>query len=378
VPEFAVSWLGMIAPSTILRAVLSLAAVTLWACSLGMPMVVWRNDPAFPGWQLLVPSLAWLLMFPWILMTAGLVALLWFNFSGQSVRRLTLAFLAGLIGVSLVHLGVFDASGTAFRMGSGTVTWWISMALMALAALVPFKGAGRWGTPRGPANESSQATAAPVALDRPRREGKWPWFCVAATLVLIGWLLAHNRSISEVSAPDNGSFTFSLMVAGALPWFLQWAGVICAIFGCSRSVNARNAARFSMWCSCVLGTLWWSGLALRFRGMSPLEAVNDIVFFALKSRLGSATNFDEILFHVIGPVLGSLQLRGPLDLQGWNFLFAMFSTALLVGYLFVVGRICRVGGGPRSVMDYVKFTAAILPCFLPPFILFVIQFARTQ
>jgi hypothetical protein len=56
---FCGSWLGMIAPSTILRAVLSLAAVTLWACSLGMPMVVWRND--------------------WVLMTAGLLALLWFN-----------------------------------------------------------------------------------------------------------------------------------------------------------------------------------------------------------------------------------------------------------------------------------------------------------
>jgi hypothetical protein len=128
--------------------------------------------------------------------------------------------------------------------------------------------------------------------------------------------------------------------------------------------------------SFTLAAIWWFGLAWRCRGMSSLDALMDLTWTALQSVLGSATIFDDFLLYFIGPVLGPFQLRGPLDLQGWNFLFAVLSTGLLVGYLLFVGRLCHAESRPRSVWDYVKFTAAMLPCFLPPFIRLGIQIAR--
>ena len=110
--------------------------------------------------------------------------------------------------------------------------------------------------------------------------------------------------------------------------------------------------------------------------MGPLDELMELTSFALESLFGTATIFDEILFNFIGPILGPLQLRGPVNLQGWNFPATVLSTGVLVGYLMVVGSICRVGNRARSVLDYVKFIAAMLPCFLPPIIRLGIQIAR--
>ena len=210
---------------------------------------------------------------------------------------------------------------------------------------------------------------------RPRRRPTWALFSSAVGLVLIAWLLAQQPPIPKAPL-DEVSPTYNLMAASALPWFIQWAGVSCAILGCCGSYNTRSAALFAIVGSFALAAIWWSGLAFKFRGMDPLEAIFDVMTFEVLSQFGSSTTYDEILFHFIGPILGPIQLRGPLNLHGWNFLLVMLSTTLVVGYLLIVGRLCRIGSRSHSASDYVKFIAAILPCFLPPLIRLGIRIAQ--
>lgn len=210
-----------------------------------------------------------------------------------------------------------------------------------------------------------------------RRKPPLLLFSAAAGLVLIAWLIAQYPAIPKAQSLDDVSPTYNLMAAGALPWFLQWAGVTCAILGCGGSRNTRSAELFAIVGSFTLAAIWWSGLAFKFRGMDPLEVIADATMFEIKSQSGSSTAFDEILFHFIGPMLGPFQLRGPLSLHGWNLFLAMLSTTVMVGYLLIVGRLCRIGSRSRSASDYVKFIFAILPCFIPPFIRLGIRIAQT-
>ncbi len=215
----------------------------------------------------------------------------------------------------------------------------------------------------------------------PRRRTTWPLFSAAVALVLIAWLCAQYPPIPKVSGIENIediSATYNLMATGALPWFLQWAGVTCGILGCCGSRNTRGAASFAISISFTLAAIWWSGLAFMFWGMDPLESVLHIMAIDIQSQFGSITFFDFTLFYLIGPILGPLQLCGPLNLQGWNFLFVMLSTTLVVGYLLIVGRWYRIGSRSRSMRDCVKFLAVMLPCFLPPFIRLGIRIAQIR
>ena len=197
----------------------------------------------------------------------------------------------------------------------------------------------------------------------PPREQRWPLFSVAAALVFLAWLVAKIWPVSELYA---GSETYNLVAGGAVPWFLQWAGLSCAVLGCFRSVNMQQAAKFAVWGSFTLAAVWWSGLIWRFWGTSPVNALFDRVEIALKSAIGGANFFDETLFYVIGPILRPFQRSGPFFLQGWNFLSALLSTGLLVGLLLVVGRSYKAASRAPSVLDYVALFAAVLLLVLQP------------
>jgi hypothetical protein len=60
--------------------------------------------------------------------------------------------------------------------------------------------------------------------------------------------------------------------------------------------------------------------------------------FSIKSHHGTSSVLDEMLFNFVGPVLGPLELHGPLNLQGLHFLSAVGSTVLMTGHLLIVGR----------------------------------------
>ena len=209
-----------------------------------------------------------------------------------------------------------------------------------------------------------------------RRERTWLLFSAAVALILIAWLIVQYPPIPKASSFDEVSPTYNLMATGALPWFLQWAGVICGILGCCGSRNSPPAALFAILLSFTLAAIWWSGIAFTFWGMDPLEAIFHASTIEIESQFGCSTFLDSTLFGFVGPILGPFQLCGPLDLHGWNFLFVMLSTTLVVGYPLIVVRLCQIDSRSNSVSDYVKCVAAMLPCFLPPFVRLGIQIAQ--
>lgn len=197
----------------------------------------------------------------------------------------------------------------------------------------------------------------------------------SAGLLLIAWLTAQYPHVSKGSAVEDVSVRNNVIVVCAVPWFLQWAGVICAILACGGSRSTRGAIVFAIATSFTFAIVWWGGLAIYFRGMDPLDAMLDVTMFETRSQFGVSTTFGEILFHFIGPIVRPIQLHGPIILHGWNFPLALLSTSLLVGYLLFVGRVCQIAIRPRHFRsrDCIRFVVAILPCFLPPFIRLAIQ-----
>lgn len=215
-----------------------------------------------------------------------------------------------------------------------------------------------------------------TALLRTRR---WLLLSSSAALLLIAWLTSHYPLISKASDIEAASPSYILLAAGALPWCLQWAGVTCAILGCCGPRITRSSAVFAISVSFTLGAIWWCWLAIRFHGMDPLDAILNVTMFQIQSQFGISSTLDLILFNFIGPILGPLQLRSPVHLQNWNFLGVMLSTTLLVGYLLIVGRVCRMGTRSQhvSVSDYFGFVAAVLPGFVPPFVSLGIRIAQS-
>jgi hypothetical protein len=222
-------------------------------------------------------------------------------------------------------------------------------------------------------SDSEQGSTAP-----PRRKTTWALLGAAAALLLIAWLIAQFPPIPEASSIDRISPVYNLMAAGALPWFIQWAGVVCVILAFCRGRDSRRVASFAILGSFVLAAVWWSGLAFRFRGMDVLDMVLDAAMFEIQSQFWSNTAFDEILFNFIGPMLGPFQLHGPLSLRGWDFIITLFSTTTVVGYLLIVGRVCHFERRSCSASECLKVLAAMLPCFLPPFIRLGIRIAMIK
>jgi hypothetical protein len=51
---------------------------------------------------------------------------------------------------------------------------------------------------------------------------------------------------------------------------------------------------------------------------------------------------------------------------------------LVVGYLLILGRLCRVGNRRTSAAEVLRFIAAALVLFVPAFVRFVMRLTQTQ
>ncbi|MDA0835598.1 MAG: hypothetical protein O3A29_20175 [Planctomycetota bacterium] len=191
----------------------------------------------------------------------------------------------------------------------------------------------------------------------------------AVVLLVVAWGIAQYPPISRFPASTNVSISKNLLIAGAFPWFLQWGAIVCAMVAAFGWQTHKRAGEIAMAVSLTFAIIWWGGLALWFRGMEPLNTIVEAVSMQINSAFGNLSLMDHILFHGVGPLVGPLQLRGPSDLGGWNFLSVLGSTTLLVGYLFFVGR--RFGHlefTSTSPRDYVRMTLACLPFTFVPIV----------
>jgi hypothetical protein len=210
-----------------------------------------------------------------------------------------------------------------------------------------------------------------------------PWLktlvvAVAAGLLSASWIIGNYPPVPRSADLEDVSVAHNIAVAGALPWLLQWAGLslgLLAIVG--RNRTRRAPAMFATLVSLAFATIWWIGLIGRFWGMNPLDAAVAASTFEVQSFLGGATVFDELLFHFIGPIVGPTTLAGPISMRGWSLFPELASTALVIGYLYLVGRWCRMGCGERSRRNAVRFAAGMIVFFLPPFLRLALELAAT-
>ncbi len=206
----------------------------------------------------------------------------------------------------------------------------------------------------------------------PLRRPGWAFPCSAAVLILVAWLVAQYSPVPKgsISTIHDVSFVYGILVAGALPWFLQWAGISCVILYLWRRdpQKWKGPALFAILFSLISAAIWWSGLVFKFWGMDPLDALLDVLTLETAMQLGGGGTFDFFLFNFFGPIIGPIGLQGPINLSGLNFVSAMASTVLLSGYLLLIGRLFRAGSKNQSVKNQVKLVAAMQLCFLPSFI----------
>jgi hypothetical protein len=202
----------------------------------------------------------------------------------------------------------------------------------------------------------------------PRFSSLRPWrLCAAAGVAILlaailAWFppIAGNRQLGEVFITRN------LLIAGGVPWFLQWVGVAVFVwaFSSKRSAAWRDGGKFAMLFTLTLGLVWWGGIAVKFWGKTANEVIFDVAFTSARQHFGEV----DLLFEFVGSLVSPLTLNGPLRLDGWRFLTSLASTTLVMVYLLLVGRFCPMNRQTVSVRNALRLLAGFLVFFLPPFI----------
>ena len=228
-------------------------------------------------------------------------------------------------------------------------------------------------------SESVSVKSEKAVADEPahvqQRRG-WPFYVAAVVLIALAWFVAEYHPFTNISVPevlDEFSIGSFLLGTSALSWLLQWGAVISALIGYFGYKNKKTAVKYAACMSLTFAGLWWTGVAYKYWGLDFLEFAAEEMIRGTQRNLGYVSYFDFTLFEFVGPVLGPLQLKGPMLLSGWDFWSVFCSTALLVGYLFFVG--CFLGEEITwrdLTFSYIaKYTLVLLPIFIPPTILII-------
>lgn len=221
----------------------------------------------------------------------------------------------------------------------------------------------------------SEQTVADKSAHVQQRQG-WPFYVAAVVLIALAWLVAEYHPFTKISVPevlDEFSIGSFLLGTSALSWLLQWGAVISVLVGYFGYKNKRTAIQYAASMSLTFAGLWWAGVAYKYWGLNLLDFAAEEMFRHMSENLGGHNEFDYLLFKFVGPVLGPLQLNGPMLLGGWDFWGVFCSTALLVGYLFFVG--CFLGEEMTwrdlTIRYVAKYIMVFLPVFIPPTILLI-------
>lgn len=247
-----------------------------------------------------------------------------------------------------------------------TMVAWPVVFLKAGSLAHPLEGQIRMMTPN--------AEPAVVALPIRSRRSERKYLCAAAILILISWVMAQYPPTAKVSNILDVSPVANIITAGAIPWFLQWASVCCiAYWLCRRqATNWKSPALFAIWSSFMFAAVWWFGLVFKFWGMDSLDGILESASLDIQSSYGTLPFFDFFIFNFIGPIIGPIGLHGPGTLAGLNFFSTLVSSSLLVGYLLIVGRLCRIGS-KNTIKDHFIFLATMIPLFSLPCIRLIMQ-----
>jgi len=173
----------------------------------------------------------------------------------------------------------------------------------------------------------------------PRR---WGGLAVVGALLLVASAaLTHFPPVR----PDTGagaavSVAWHVLLAGAVPWVLQWGGLALLVAALARGLYRVNSG--AVWVgSCfplVVGLAWWSGLLATLWGGDPLDLLLDRTTSLLRDELGAASPWEWVVYDVFGPLCCPLRLEGPGVLRGWEYAFTALSTLIVMASLVWVLR----------------------------------------
>ena len=145
------------------------------------------------------------------------------------------------------------------------------------------------------------------------RRTRVPFF-VGVLLLASSWALARWAPIPRVPEYDleDVSVGVNFLVAGALPWCIQLAGIAMLFLGVSRYLRGvdRRCVVMGAAVPLLIGSVWWTSLIAIHWSDNPLEAIEGMLEVSIMQRHGDESVGQGLLHDVIGPLTGTFMLRG--------------------------------------------------------------------
>jgi hypothetical protein len=212
-----------------------------------------------------------------------------------------------------------------------------------------------------------EANAAP----RHDRRLAYAPFLVAALLLTASWVWAQwasSRRTPEIEF-EQVSVGFHFLVSGALPWLLQWAGVLLLFLAVSPFVPTidRRCVLHGATVPLILGSVWWTSLIVTYWSDDPFEAILSVMMLAAAEQFGGESLGQGLIYGVVGPMTTPLMLHGPVSMTGWASLWTGLSTAVVMGIWTAIAKIVRglQCGGTLKGRQWAWCAFLVLLCQLP-------------
>ncbi len=196
-------------------------------------------------------------------------------------------------------------------------------------------------------------------------------FLIAAALFGLSWALARWAPVQRVPHVEleDISVGFNLLVSGALPWLLQWAGVLVLFLAVSPFVPStdRRCVLHGASVPLLLGSVWWISLIVTHWSDDPLEFILSAMVMSVREGLGGESLGQGLIYGVVGPMTAPLMLHGPVSMTGWAYLWIGLSTAAVMGIWTTIASILRglERGGTLKRRQWAWCAFLVLLCQLP-------------
>lgn len=162
-----------------------------------------------------------------------------------------------------------------------------------------------------------------------------PMTLTAFALGVLAFILAQWPPVHRAVGVDDletVSMGLNFFIAGALPWFLQWAALavlFTLLIGHLGYLDRGTTVAVALF-PLAVGSCWWIGLVVTFWDRDPLDSLMYSAMWSISRGFGAETLAQTVLFEVLGPLTCPLMLRGPYALAGWTFLWTALSTTLVI------------------------------------------------
>jgi hypothetical protein len=147
--------------------------------------------------------------------------------------------------------------------------------------------------------------------------------------ILAQWPPVYRAGVGDLETVSMG---LNLVIAGGLPWFLQWASLavlFTLLIGHLGYLDRRTTIAVVFF-PLAIGLSWWIGVAVTHWADDPLDFIVNWVMWSVSRGFGAETLAQAALFELLGPLTCPLMLQGPYALAGWTFLWTALSTTLVM------------------------------------------------